>query len=250
MNRIAFSAAFVVCLVATPSFAALVLTQNDSGVPAVYSNGGGTGFGGTLGNGAITMDVVGSNLNITFVPGNSLNDIVALFLDTQSGGVSDADMNDTQDGGRRALSNLTANDNDLYPVNNVPRMLPDYGVTFGNFGTVLFQLVPGNNLQFMDFTSNVGSITIPLVNIGNPAGIDFFAGYVGDSGYNSNESLPFSPSLNSAGNPGFGDGSQTHEYVNFNRFITTAAPEASTICIWGLILVSGTVARRRFAKAA
>ena len=77
---------------------------------AVYSNGGGGGFGGTLGAGAIHMDADALNLYIGFVPGNALNDIVALELSTAPGGFSDADMDDQADGGRRAVSNLASGD--------------------------------------------------------------------------------------------------------------------------------------------
>src|SRR6478735_12794313 len=90
--------------VAASTQAALVSTQYESAIPAVYANGGGAGFGGTLGNGAISMDVVGTDLVITLVPGNALNDIVGLFLDTRSGGFVDADMRDHADGGRTVLS--------------------------------------------------------------------------------------------------------------------------------------------------
>ena len=239
--------AFFAALISSPAYAALVLQQGDGPVPAVYANGGGSGFGGTLGNGSISMDVVGTNLVVGFTPGNSLNDIVGLFLDTKSGGFVDADMNDTADGSRRVLSNLAANANDVFPAG----VLPDYGVTFGNFGTVLFELQAGTNLNFLQFTGTVGSITIPLATIGNPTKIDFFAAYVSDSGYSSNESLPYSASLQASGNPGFGDGqfgglNTGGTYDNFNRFFTTAVPEASTFAVWGLMMMTVGLVRRRF----
>src|SRR5688572_20072192 len=77
---------------------------------AGYTNGGGTGFGGTLGNGVIFMDADATNLYIGFDPGADLNDFVALQLSTNtSGGFSDADMNDQGNGARRAASNLAGN---------------------------------------------------------------------------------------------------------------------------------------------
>src|SRR6476620_9254288 len=185
--------AFVAALVSTPAYAAWVMQQGDGAVPAVFANGGGGGFGGTLGNGAISMDVVGSTLNIAFAPANALNDIVALYLDTKSGGFVDADMRDHADGGRTAISELTLRRNDTFPL----RMLPDYGIAIGNFGSVLFELNAGNtdgHLNFQIFNP-APNISIPLALLGNPAYVDFFAGYASGGGYNSNESLPYSAPL-------------------------------------------------------
>src|SRR5438477_3812118 len=50
---------------------------------AVYT-GGGTGFGGTLGSGAIYMDSDGVNLYIGFAPGATVNDNFVLHLDTRA----------------------------------------------------------------------------------------------------------------------------------------------------------------------
>jgi hypothetical protein len=248
MTRLALFVSIIVSMISAPAFAALALSQFDGASAAIYQNGGGTGFGGTLGGGAITMDVVGADLVVGFVQGNALNDLVALFLDTRAGGFVDAQMDDTADGGRRALSNLTPGDNDVYPTGMLP---PDFGVIFGNFGTVLFELNAGNtpgHLQFLSFTNVVGAITIPLSTLSSPAKIDFFAGYVGDSGYNSNESLPRSPSLNGADNPGFGTGTE-HVYENFNRFVTTPVPEPGTIIVWGLALVTAACVVKRLKSA-
>ena len=74
MNKRTFALFLVGSLVTAPAFGALLLEQLDGAVPRVYANGGGGGFGGTLGNGSITMDRVGGNLDISFIPGNALND--------------------------------------------------------------------------------------------------------------------------------------------------------------------------------
>jgi len=240
--------AFVVALISTPAYAGLVMQQGDGATPAVFANGGGGGFGGTLGNGAITMDVVGANLNIAFIPGNALNDIVALYLDTKSGGFVDADMRDHADGGRTAISELTLTQNDVYPL----RMLPDFGLAIGNFGSVLFELNAGNtdgHLNFQIFNP-APNISIPLALLGNPSYVDFFAGYTSGGGYNSNESLPGS-AINGSGNPGFGDGqfgglNTGGTYNNFNRFFTTAIPESSTFFVFSLVFASAACVRRRF----
>ena len=113
---------------------------------------------------------------------------------------------------------------------------------------MLFELNAGNtpgHLNFLQFNGFVGAISIPLATLGNPSQIDFFAGYTGDSGFNSNESLPASAGLNGGGNPGFGDGTPRF-YDNFNRFITTAVPEASTFIVFSLVFASAACVRRRF----
>src|SRR5205809_427238 len=103
---------------------------------AVYT-GGGTGFGGTVGNGALYMDSDGVNLYIGFAPGNNLNDNVVIHLDTKPGGFTDATMNDTADPGRNLLTNLTRDVDDPWDL------LPDYGVVAGQFGEVSFELTGG-----------------------------------------------------------------------------------------------------------
>jgi hypothetical protein len=248
MNRRLGFVACLAVLVADPAYSALVLEQGDGATPAVFANGAGGGFGGTLGHGSITMDVVGTNLNIGFIPGNALNDVVALYLDTKSGGFLDADMRDHADGGRTAVSELTLTQNDVWPAH----ILPDFGLAIGGFGSVLFELNAGNtdgHLNFLIFNP-AQNITIPLATLGNPAYIDFFAGYASGGAYNSNESLPYSAPLQANGNPGFGDGqfgglNQGGTYENFNRFFTTAIPEATTFAIWGLGLITVGFVRRR-----
>jgi hypothetical protein len=254
MTRLSLVASILVLAISVPTFGALVLTQSDGAAPAVYANGGGGGFGGTLGNGSISMDRVGTNLNVSFTPGNALNDYVALYLDTRAGGFLDAQMNDQADDGRRVLSQLTLTQDDTYPST----VLPDFGMIFtgpnngGNFA-VLFELTAGNtngHLIFHQFAGGTLTMSIPLALLGSPAAIDFFAAYSSGGGYNSNESLPRTTAgANQNGNPGFGDGqfgglNQGAVYDNFNQF-RTGLPEPGTFLVWGLVLMSvGLVVKR------
>jgi hypothetical protein len=213
---------------------------------ASYANGGGAGFGGTLGGGTFYFDADATNLYIGFDPGNALNDIVALELSTStSGGFSDASMNDTADGGRRAVSNLAGSADDAFPV------LPEYGVAIASFGTVVFQLNAGNtpgHLGFLSFegdqsgnsASLIREFEIPLATLGNPQKIEFFAGYVADSGFGSDESLPASTALNSGGN--IGDGTSSPGYANYNEFVITPEPATLGLLALGALPLIG---RRR-----
>ncbi len=241
MRLAIISAAIVALGSASVSSAALVLSQSDGASPKIYANGGGSGFGGTLGAGSISMDASGGNLNVSFTAGGSLNDNVVIYLDTKSGGFTDSQMNDTADGGRSATSNLTRDVDDVLPI------LPDYGLVVGNFGSVLFELNAGTtagHLNFLIFNA-APNISIPLATLGGPTNVDFVAGYASGSMYNSNESLPATTAgINQlGGNPGFGDGSNGGVnpapsqvvYDNYNRFVI---PEpASLAALAGVALV-------------
>lgn len=204
--------------------------------PQTFANGGGSGFGGTLGSGSITMEVVnsGADLRITFVPGNNVNDYVAIFLDTRAGGFTDAQMDDTADGGRRVISNLTRDSDDTFPI------LPDFGFAFwSGTQTVGFELTAGNTPGHLNFIagsySNAGWVqTIPLAALGSPTQIDWFAAYSSDTNFNSNESLPNS-NLGS-GNPGFGAAGSTVAYTSFNRYIIPTPGAAALLGLGGLAL--------------
>lgn len=241
MNRFVLAVSIAVSLISAPARAALVLQQGDGPTPAVYANGGGGGFGGMLGNSSISMDVVGTDLVINYAQSGNNNDnnIVVLYLDTRPGGFTDAQMFDHLDDGRAAITDLTQNDNDLFPI------LPDFALAMDNFGTGVFELNAGI-LNFINpYFGGVHTATIPLATLGNPVYIDFFAALVSRSNYGSNESLPYTTAgINQGGNPGFGGGN-TNLYDNFNRFVTHPIPEASAFMVWGLILATAGLIRRR-----
>jgi hypothetical protein len=226
--RLALLTALLTPAIATSAFAGLILSQNDGPIPSIYANGGGSGFGGTLGAGAIKLDATALGLYVEFTPGNALNDLVAIQFDTKAGGFTDADMDDQGDGGRRAASNMANGVDDAFPI------LPDYSIIIGNFGVVGFELNAGNtpnHLTFKQFNPGL-STTIPWADLGITPGtltnVDFFAGYVADSGYGSNESLPASPALN--GGPNVGELSSSPGYANFNRLVV---PEPTTLAAIG-----------------
>lgn len=235
--------AIVALACAASANATLTLSLTDGASPSVFSNGGGGGFGGTLGAGSIAFDKVGTNLNISFSPGAALNDIVAIFLHTRSGGVNDSQMNDTADGGRRVISNLGSFGDETFPDMGAP----DFGIAIGSFGTVLFELTVGNtsgHLNFLAFENTAfgGSgkqITIPLALIADPTQIDWFAAYSSDTNFLSNESIPASSGLNTGGNPGT---SAIGNFENYNRFVV---PEPSAALLGGLGMLA-LLRRRRF----
>lgn len=222
--KIVLSTVAVMALAGIASAQALTLAGPGA---QTFANGAGSGFGGTLGSGSITMSVVGSDLVISFAAGGAVNDYVALYLDTRSGGFSDSQMDDQGDDGRRVISNLTRDLVDNFPIS------PDFGVAFWSGGqTVAFELNAGNTPNHLNYVNNSynasgSSLSIPLAVLGNPTQIDWFAAYCSGGGYNSNESMGPSPTLQANGNVGFGDGqfggttpaSGQVDYTSFNRYL-------------------------------
>jgi MYXO-CTERM domain-containing protein len=230
------------------------LSANEYGPGNSYVyRGAGSGFGGTLGNGAIYFKSDATNLYIGYQAGGNLDNNVVLELDTKAGGFTDATMHDGADGGRRGASDLAKSADDAFPSG----FLADYAIIIGNFGIVSFELTGGsvdNSLNFLTYSGqftgngqNVREFSIPLATIGSGSNgnIDFFAALISDSGYASNESIPASPALQANGNPGFGDGqfggtTGTPGYANFDRFTTVPTPGA--LALLGL---GGLVTGRR-----
>lgn len=233
--------------------------QNNSATAAEYGNagytGGGTGFGGTLGSGRVFMDFSSTKLNMGLVLGNNLNDIAVVYLDTKAGGQTDATMNDVSDGGRRAISDLARDSNEVFDA----AFRPDYAVIFGNFGNVLFELKAGAAHTFIQFTDNGGAYASNNSSINREISINrsdialsgplpsftWSAFYVSNNGFMSNESMPAWAALNGAGNPGFGTSGTNRDVSGYNRF--AAVPEPGTMAALGLGAVA-LIRRRKAAK--
>jgi hypothetical protein len=194
--------------------------------------GGGTGFGGPLGNGTLYIESDATSLYVgASIAGGLSSNIIAIFLDTQVGGfANDSALGDTADGGRRVASKLTRDVQDNFPVT------ADYVLEFGNGFTNVFRLKTGS-LDFIAPTSagsggNSGAgsreASIPLSTLGiTPGGnVDFFAVLISDTGFSSNEGIP-NPNIGSS--PGFGSPPTPVNWPDFNRFTTAAIPETSAV---------------------
>ena len=196
----------------------------------VYSYfGGGTGFGGTVG-GPFTrlyLDSDNTSLYFGFQPGAAVNDVVVIYLQTTacSSGHADVSMTDISTGDRAAISNLTRDVTDRFPIR------PNYAITIFNSGAGAF-LYSLNANGAHSFISNAGvvpsgagngtafrEIVIPLATLGLAPGdnVDFFVAYCSTSQFNSNESIPFSAALNTGGNPG--QTGPSPGYGSFARFV-------------------------------
>ena len=210
-------------------------------------SGGGSGFGGPVGNGLLDVAYDASGVYFGFhnmgdISGNSIR----VYFDTKSGGynnLSDASgFNDFGDFGRERLSRPASGGLTL-PFD------ADYGwiisPAFGGF-QALFQLVPGgnNSLNFSGFgvtgsaigenpSNSTYEFFVPYVDIGTTQGstIDFAVIYANnsdqDNAYMSDEGFPFQ----TGGNPGNGPATIS----NFHR-IDTSIPEPASL---GLLALAG-----------
>src|SRR6201986_3440663 len=101
---------------------------------SVFSGNGATGFGGSVGNGNITISDSASGMNITFNrgSGNMDNDLV-LYLDTQPGGYSDtSQFSDNGDGGRTAISGYNSGNPSRSLVTFPSGFGADYAISIEN----------------------------------------------------------------------------------------------------------------------
>lgn len=225
------------------------LGANEYGAGNAYSyTGGGTGFGGPLGNGTLYMQSDATNLYVGLqIQGDLGSNIIAVFMDTRSGGFNDdTTMNDTADGGRRVASNLTRDVTDTFPVP------VDFVLQFGKTFTNVFELTTGSSPGHLNFIAPTAAGTggnggpgfreasIPLATLGlNPGDkVDFLALLISDTNFSSNEGIP---ATGIASNPGFG--SSTVNWVNYDRF--NIVPEPASLALIGSGLALMAVRRRQ-----
>lgn len=209
----------------------------------LYTGGGG-GFGGTVGGGSLYMDFDASNLNIGFQFGNSLNDFAVIFFDTKAGGFTDATMDDTSDGGRRVISNLTRDSNDVFPFE------ADYALVFSQFGVTSFELTSGE-LGFQNHDSTFLStdptqareVSIAKSDFAIGSSVDFFVAYASESNYMSDEGIP-GQAFSGNGNIEFG-GSGDVVWSRYNRLQAVPSPGALSVFALGGLPVVGALLRRR-----
>jgi hypothetical protein len=226
-----------------------VLAANEYGPGnANLYTGGGAGFGGTLGGSQMYMNSDASNLYIGIQLGNAINDNVVVYLNTRdTGGFnSSTQMDDASDPGRgRSSDPMSAG------TVNLP-IFAQYSFVFGQFGAVLFELSPNGTPhtfksfsgQFTGNAQNFREYSLSLADLGGALGsrsyIDWLAVYTSDSGYMSDETVPFQDSFTGLGNPGFDNNGRPADLDNWDRLEVVPAPSA--IALLGL---GGLVAARR-----
>jgi len=124
---------------------------------------------------------------------SGLNDVAVIYLNTKSGGYTDATMDDATTSDRKAISNLTQNPDDAFPF------LADYALAIWNQSpdAFLYELQPTGSTHTFISNANVIRGTspastkcpIPLATLGVlPGGnVDFFVAYCSTTNFCSNE---------------------------------------------------------------
>lgn len=242
-----------------------------------YRGNGGTGFGGILGNGSLTVssDQTAGTITFAFNPttGNTFNSgDVVVYLDTKTGGFADTStFSDDDDGARQAISGFKTNnpDNGGGPsrtqVNFAPGFNADYGISFDNTGfNGVFALASGGKGSFTFVTgqnaptSGSDTVTFNAADLGIAPGgtFTFVSSLISDSAYRSNETVGTSTTApgttGATPNAGF-TGSTTFQSSNAYTFGTpAAAPEPGSMVplAMGAFALGGLViARRRTVSA-
>ena len=237
---------------------------------AVYAGNGGTGFGGPVGTGSLSVTDNGSgSITFAFTPGTvhptlDGNNLV-VYLSTGATGLSntstltdDGDNGGTAktiDAGRESISGY----NDGSAAQGSPQNPPSrteiafptgfaatYAISFANAYDGLFQLPTDGSggLTYVDGTApvnNVNTLTIPLSELGLTQGqsVSFVGTDIdGTSAYRSNEAigaaqLSTNPGvdLSANGNPGFNN---LITFTSADTYTTTAVPEPTGIAALSL----------------
>jgi hypothetical protein len=226
---------------------------------AVYTGNGGTGFGGTLGNGSLNISDAGGNITFTFNPSGGFggNDVV-VYIDSVAGGFNDTStFSDNGDGGRVAVSGFNSGNPSRTTATFPTGFGADYALEFeNNVFTGLFGLVSGgnNSLNFVTGAAPVSggpyTVTFPISDLGIAPGasFNFDASLISTTAYRSNETIGTSVttpgSAGDAPNAGFA-GSTV--FSTSNSYTTTAVPEPASLGVLGLgaLVVAGSSRRRR-----
>jgi hypothetical protein len=239
--------------------AAAVVGFGSASFGAVYPGNAGTGFGGPVGLGSLTITDTPTSMTITLNKGtNSLNDALALYLDTQAGGFFDnSTFNDNNDGGRTALSGAN-NGNPSRSLLTLP-FAADYGIAIENGFIGVFQLASGGNNSFNflfgqsqsgngnDPTFSITMTAAQMAQIGLTAGsgqsFNFVGSYISTSAYRSNETIGASVTApgDGSGNAGFANPQSFQEGLSYTLTTVPEPTTASLLCVGGFMLC----ARRR-----
>ncbi len=162
-----------------------------------FAGNGNTGFGGSVGNGTLSVTDDGTNITVTITldGANMGGNGVALYIDTGTGGfASTAGFNDASDGGHSVVSGYSSSGQSVMTFTN--GFSPSYAVSIGDGYPSLYKLANGGNGSFTYLTgegTTPYSFTFPAADLGLtpgvPAAIRIFGSLISQSGYRSTEAI-------------------------------------------------------------
>jgi glucose/arabinose dehydrogenase len=201
--------------------------------------GGGTGFGGQLGNATLHLNSDYQRLYVGFsnlgVHGPANTDQILIYLNTRAGGLqpNGLEMDDTGggvDGGRRNVSTLSSNGVETVTFSDGGSGSPDFALLFNNRVSggfsALFELrgIGQSHLLVAHHVAGLGTasveFSVPLSALGLSHGdpVEVAAFQISQTGFLSNEGLP---ATGLGANPGFAD-STTNTFADFHRLVTAS----------------------------
>lgn len=164
-----------------------------------YAGNGNTGFGGTIGNGILTLTDDGTNINGHLTFGGGFNNTLVIYVDTGASGgfTTTTNFADTGDGTRKAISGYNGgSQRSVMTFTN--GFTPKFAVGISSGFGGLWQLANGgnNSLPFVtsvNYNNGNGNFSIPATSLGltngQAANIRIFGTYISDSGYRSTEAI-------------------------------------------------------------
>jgi hypothetical protein len=219
---------------------------------ATFPGNGGTGFGGPVGNGSLTVTDNGlGTFDFSFTAGTNFSgNALILYVDSKSGGVNDTStLTDTGDPGRTAISGFNSGNPSRTVATFVPGFNADYAITLepGVFSG-LFDLSNPANFPFVAGGGLSGSGTGPFTfsytraNFGmGPTDLVSFEGtLISTSAYRSNETIGTSVTV-----PGSAPDTPNAGFNGTTTFTSAAlVPEPSSAALL-LISAGGLLGRFR-----
>jgi hypothetical protein len=164
-----------------------------------YAGNGSTSFGGTIGNGILSLTDDGTNINGHLTFGGGFNDTLVIYVDTGASGgfTTTTNFADTGDGTRKAISGFNGGtQRSVMTFTNgfTPKFALGISSGFGG----LWQLATGgaNSLPFVtsvNYNNGTGNFSVPATSLGltngQAANIRIFGTYISNSGYRSGEAI-------------------------------------------------------------
>lgn len=209
----------------------------------IYSGNGKTGFGGTVGNGTLTLTKSADLLTITFDRGtDKFNNAIVIYIDSKPGGItSTAELNDSRDGLRMAISGVNKNNRTIltFPSGFKPdyalAFMPSDGVGYGGlwdltantggdeggaFGPDYLRHIKSANLLPLGVNEAATyTLQINISDLDLPDGsetFNFLANYISPTAWRSNEFFGDNGPIN---NPGDNTPYTVTTYLNFNWIV-------------------------------